>query len=175
MEPILTNIFVTVVVSIFTVIATFFVSNFLRERSAYAKLREKLETIAGKNSIIVYGGSDLVGDNLFKITDFGKNGITIENVFQKIFIPSSKVLQMEFILPVDDYAERKEAYEKEQVERVSKAMFDPLMTQIKETFEKELESPGGDLNNSIKSQVIVILKEEGILVPTYNRKLIGDD
>lgn len=168
------NILITITVSILTVIFTYFISNFLRERSEYAKLRQKLETIAGKNSKIVYEGSS-VGEKLYKISDFGKHGITIKNSMQQIFIPASKVLQMEFVLPVEDYNDRKDAYEKEQLEKVSKAMFDPMLNQLKESLEKDLEAPDGELKSSIKSQVIIILKEEGILIPNSSGKVIEHD
>jgi hypothetical protein len=158
-----------------TVISTFYIRGLLQERSEYGKLREKLESIAGKNAMIVYEGVSSVGDTLYKITDFGKNGITIENSFHKVFIPAGKVLQMEIVLPVDDYKERKDAFEKQQIEKVSKALFEPLMEQMKENFEKELERPDGELSGPLRSSVIVLLEEKGLLVPNDTVEAIEHD
>ncbi|WP_045857973.1 hypothetical protein [Teredinibacter purpureus] len=164
------EIVVPVISSVVTVIFVFYIKGFLSDRSAYSKLRKKLENVAGKNATIVYAGAGDIGGTLYKIIEIGKEGITIENPVHKIFLPVSQVLRLPMVLPVDDYKTIKEDYEKEQLEKVSGALFDPLFEKLEESFEQNVTQPGSEIGASIEVKVINILEEKGLLIAAPSEK-----
>lgn len=165
-----TDVVVPVIASIITVILAFFVQGFLSDRSSYQKLRAKLDSIAGKNATIVYTGAGNVGGTLYKIVEIGKEGIFIENPVHRIFLPISQVLQLPIILPVDDYKSLKEAHEKEEIERASNALFEPLFEKIEASIESNVAQPNSEISNSIEAKVIQILDEKGLLLEAPSKK-----
>lgn len=159
----LSNISVAVITSIITVLAAFYLRNHLQEQLDYRKLKNKLESIAGKNAKIVYTGAGSTGGILYKIVEVSKYGLTIKNIAHEVFIPITKVLKMDFILPAENYEELKDESEKKDIEKFSSAMFEPLFEKMAESIEGELTKNNGELSNSLEARVIYILEEKGIL------------
>jgi predicted transcriptional regulator YheO len=129
----------------------------------FKKLKAKLESIAGKNAKIVYSGAGNTGGILYKIIEVNKSGLTIMNTAHEVFIPITKVLNMDFILPAENYEELKDESEKKDIERFSSALFEPLFEKMTESLESELAKNSGDLSNSLEARVIYILEEKGVL------------
>lgn len=159
----LTSIAVTVVTSAVTVVIAFYVKDFLSDRAAYSKLRKKLENVAGKQATIVYAGAGDMGGILYKITDISKEGIVIENTVHKIFLPIAQVLRLPIILPVDDYKTMREKYEKESIEKMSGALFEPILNKLEESLEQNITQPDSDISASIEHKVISVLEVKGLL------------
>ena len=74
------------------------------------------------------------------------------------------------VLPVDNYQAIKEDYEKEQLEKVSGALFDPLFEKLEESFEQNVTQPGSEIGASIEVKVINILEEKGLLIAAPSEK-----
>ena len=159
----ISTIIVAVITSVITVFLAFYLRNHLQEKFDYRKLKAKLESIAGKNAKIVYSGAGNTGGILYKIIEVNKSGLTIKNKAHEVFIPITKVLKMDFILPAENYEKLKDESEAKEIEKFSSAMFDPLFKKMAESIEDELTKNSGDLSNSLEARVICILEEKGIL------------
>lgn len=159
----LSTITLTIITSILTVFIAFYLRQHLQEHLDFKKLKVKLESIAGKNAKIVYAGAGGTGGTLYKIIEVSKAGLTIKNTAHEVFIPITKVLNMDFILPAENYEELKEESDKKEIEKFSSYMFEPLFEKMSESIESELTNNSGDLSNSLEARVIYILEEKGVL------------
>lgn len=141
-----------------TVIATgitFYIKDYLKERTKFRKFKEKLSQIAGKNAEVLIPIFGLV-----KIIEINKQGIIVENQLCKTFIPMEKVMQTEVSLPVKNYDElRKELAVKTMKESLD-LMLPPLMDKMKEVFVKEFLDNKSELNAVVALQVKSALQDE---------------
>ncbi|MEO1891841.1 MAG: hypothetical protein ABGX84_03440 [Alcanivorax sp.] len=153
-------IFATVV----SVAITFYLKDFLQNKSEYKKLKKKLEAVAGRNAYIVYTGAGSgVGSNLYKITDIDEGGVTLKNSVQTIFIPPQLLLYSAMIVPEENYEELKKEYQAKEIEVVSEAMFQPLFDKMRESLESDIADDDGELSSRIEVRVIQILEAKGVL------------
>jgi hypothetical protein len=142
-----------------TVIATgitFYVKDYLKERTKFRKFKEKFEQIAGKNAqvMIPYVGQ-------VKIVDINRQGIVVESQLCKTFIPIDRVFQTEISLPVENY----DALSKELIVKSTKESFNlifPLiMDAMKEMVVKEFVDSDSQLNAVMVLQLKTQLKNLG--------------
>jgi hypothetical protein len=97
------GVLVGVVTAVIASAITFYIKDYLEERAKFAKFREKLDKIAGKNAPVIIPNIGLV-----KIVEISKQGLTVRSELCDTFIPMEKVLQTEIALPVEKRA-RQEA------------------------------------------------------------------
>ena len=147
-----------------SVAITFYLKDFLQNKSEYKKLKKKLEAVAGRNAYIVYTGAGSgVGSNLYKITDIDEGGVTLKNSVQTIFIPPQLLLYSAMIVPEENYEELKKEYQAKEIEVVSEAMFQPLFDKMRESLESDIADDDGELSSRIEVRVIQILEAKGVL------------
>ena len=92
------EILATIATIVVTVAVTFYIKDYLQKRTEYAKLRKKLQKIAGKEAEILYAVSEF-GSNAFQtytITEIDEHGVTIQNALQTIFIPAAKLFSLTY-------------------------------------------------------------------------------
>ena len=146
---------------------TFYLKDYFQKRSDYGKLKKKLEQIAGKGAMVIYSpGTGMgMGPQPFKIVDFDREGVTIRNEVQTVFLPASKLIQSEMIIPGDNYEEAKFAKLKKEMEDMMDAMvpalFQKMMPAIKEALQKEMANEQGDFSAIIGIRVQKALQDEG--------------
>lgn len=158
------KILFVVVTTVVSVAITFYLKDFLQKKSEYKKLKEKLETVAGRNAYIVYtGAGSSVGSNLYKITDIDEGGVTLKNSLQTIFIPPQLLLNSAMIVPDDNYEELKKEYQAKEIEMVAESMFQPLLDKMIEGIEADLSEDDGELSSRIEVRVIQVLEAKGII------------
>jgi len=161
-----------------SVAVTFCIKDYLQKRADYAKLRKKLERIAGKNATVIYhperGGTSVLGTGLCKIVEIDEHGITLKNELQTVFVPIGKLLQAEIILPCENYEEARLAQLKKDMddfaEALVPALIDKILPSMVEAMEEELV---GDTELSIVLGVKMrhLLEDEGYEI----RKLPSPD
>jgi len=171
MEIDLFRVLIFIATTAATVAITFYLKDYLQSKKEYSKLRKKLEKVAGKNATVLFGG---VGfgpstSQLYKIIDIDSHGITLQNELHTIFVPGKKLLQLEMIVPCDDYEKKKlEKVKKDMVEFMDAllpAMFDklfPVMEEaMKEHFMEDFSSDKGEFSAIIGVKIQKVLSEEG--------------
>ena len=162
-----------------SVAVTFYIKDYLQKRADYAKLRKKLEKIAGKNATVIYfperGGMSSIGAGLYRIIEIDEHGITLRNELQTVFVPVAKLLQAEIILPCDDYEEARLARLKKDMEDLADAMvpamIDRMLPAFVEAVEKEMAADDTEISMIIGLKIKRLLEDEGYEI----RKLPSPD
>ena len=170
----------TLVISIIAFVVsaglTFYLKDYIQRRSDYEKLKKKLEQIAGKGATVIYspGTGVGMGPQPFKIVDFDRQGVTLQNEVQTIFVPSSKLIQSEIIIPSERYEEAKFARVKKEMEDVMDAMFpgmiQKMLPAIKEWLQEEIVKEKGDFSAVIAVRVQKALKDKGFEIKEITGK-----
>ena len=158
------TVVISILASVVLSMLTFYLKDYLQRRSDYGKLKKKLEQIAGKGAMVVYSvGSGMgMGSQLYKIEDFDREGVTLKNDVQRIFVPASKIVQSEWIIPGEDYEKAKLAKGKQEIENMMDAVFPAMFQKMKEVIGQEILTEGGDLNAVIGVTVRKSLHEQGL-------------
>lgn len=158
------TVVISILASVILSMLTFYLKDHLQRRSDYGKLKKKLEQKAGKGAMVVYSvGSGLgMGSQLYKIEDFDREGVTLRNDVQSIFVPASKLVESEMIIPGENYKEAKLAKGKQEMEDIMDAVFPAMFQKMKEGIEEAMLSEGGDLSAVIGVKVRKALQEEGL-------------
>jgi len=170
------TLIISIIVFVVSAGLTFYLKDYIQRRSDYGKLKKKLEQIAGKGAMVIYspGTGVGMGSQPFKIVDFDREGVTLRNEVQTIFVPASKLIQSEMIIPSDNYEEAKLVKVKKEMEDVMEAMF-PAMFQkmlpaIKEWFQEEMVNEKGDFSAIIGIRVQKALQEGGLEIKQVKDK-----
>lgn len=158
------SVLASVVASVTVTGLTFYLKEYLQGRSDYGKVKQKLAEIAGKGAKVVYSvGSGLgMGAQVYRIEDFDREGVTLRNEVQTVFVPASKLVQSDWIIPSEKYEEAKLAIGKQDVSNMLDAMFPAMLERMKQGIEEAMLSEGGDLSAVIGVKVRKALKEEGL-------------
>jgi len=155
---------------------TFYLKDYIQRRSDYGKLKKKLEQIAGKGATVIYSpGTGLgMGPQPFKIVDFDREGVTLKNEVQTIFVPASKLIQLEMIIPSENYEEAKFNRVKQEMESMMDAMFPAMVNKmipaVKEAIQKEMLDEKGDFSAVIGIRMQKVLEEEGLEIKQIKDK-----
>ena len=169
----------SILVAAVSVAVTFYIKDHLQKRADYARLRKKLEKIAGKNATVVYfperGGMSSISAGLYRIIEIDEHGIALRNELQTVFVPVAKLLQTEIILPCDDYEEVRLARLKKDMEDLADAMVPAMINKMLPAFieavEKEMAVADTELSMIMGVKIQHLLKDEGYEV----RKLPSPD
>lgn len=146
---------------------TFYLKDYIQRRSNYGKVKKKLEQIAGKGAMVIYspGTGVGMGPQPFKIAEFDREGVTLRNEIQSIFVPASKLIQSEWIVPSEKYEEAKLARVKQEMEGMMDAMFPAMfkkmMPAMKQALQEEMIDEKGGFAAVIGIRVQKALQEEG--------------
>jgi hypothetical protein len=125
---------ITIVVGAISVAISFYLKDFMLQKQQYKKLRAKLEKIAGKNARVIYGK-----DETLKITEIDESGVTLENDFKTIFVPTAMLLQTEMILPSDKYDMLIKEKENEKEKRQAQLFLEEMKTGMPTIFNDSLQ------------------------------------
>src|SRR5688572_3371258 len=104
------EIIVSIIVGVVSVTLAFYIKDFLIQKNEFRRLRQKLEKVAGKNARVIYN------DEIYKVTYVDESGIILNGELNTVFIPTSKLLQTETILPSDRFDEEKKAKQRREEE-----------------------------------------------------------
>ncbi|GLS26418.1 hypothetical protein [Marinibactrum halimedae] len=129
-----------------TAAASFYVKDYVQQKREFSKLKNKLNSIAGKNSTILYEVGHLPpplgGLQIFKIDDVSEFGITITSKLQTVFVPAKKLLETDVILPVPEYETKKQellvAQMKQQMAAMVPVMMEELFPPMLDAMKKEM-------------------------------------
>ena len=161
------TLIISIVVFVVSAGLTFYLKDYIQRRSDYGKLKKKLEQIAGKGAMVIYspGTGVGMGPQLFKLVDFDREGVTLRNEVQSIFVPTSKLIQSEIVIPSEDYEKAKLARVKQEMEGLMDAMFPAMfakmMTAMKKAIQEEMIEEKGEFAAIIGIRVQKALQEEG--------------
>lgn len=145
-----------------TVIATgftFYIKDYLKERTKFRKFKEKFEQIAGKNAQVII---PCVGQ--VKIVDINKQGIMVESQLCKTFIPIDKVFQTEISLPVENYKKLSKELMAKNMKESLDIIFPLIMDATKEMIVKEFLDDDSKISGVLAFQVKTQLKEQGYTI-----------
>jgi hypothetical protein len=161
----LPTVAVSVVTSAFGVGVAFYIKDYLERRSAFRRLRDRLERIAGKNATVIYENpqaSQIAPKAmLYRIKEFDADGVTLENDLHTVFVPIQGVLEEDLILPSANYEEKLHALEKEEMKRFFDNVFPDMIKKILDTVKNEITSQGTEIHAVIGVQVERALEEKG--------------
>lgn len=175
----LSTLVVSIVVFVVSAGLTFYLKDYIQRRSDYGKLKKKLEQIAGKGAMVVYSpGAGLgMGPQLFKIVDFGREGVTLQNEVQSIFVPASKLIQSEMIVPSDRYEEARMNRFRQDMDNMMDAMVPAIAKKVlptlKEAIQQEMADEKGDFTAVVGIQVQKALESEGLQIKRVKEKNEG--
>jgi hypothetical protein len=170
------TVVISILASVILSMLTFYLKDYLQRRSDYQKLKKKLEQVAGKGAMVVYSiGSGIgMGAQLYKIEGFDREGVTLRNEAQTIFVPASKIVQSEWIIPGTDYEKAKAAMLKKEAEGMMDAIFptmiQKMMPAIKEWLEDEIVNQSGEINAVIGIRIQKALQDEGLEIKQIKGK-----
>lgn len=173
------SISLTIITGAISVAVAFYIKEYLQKRSEFKKFRIKIEKIAGKNAVILYSGTG-IGQQVFKIADIDEHGVVLKDELQTIYVPVSKLITSDVVLPVDNYEEAKiqkvakdmQRFSKEIMPMMFQEMFPPLMKAMKDVMAEEFMADEGDFNAVIGIKVRKVLSDEGFEIKkTGNKKL----
>jgi hypothetical protein len=153
------GVLVGVVTAVIASAITFYVKSYLEERAKFAKFKEKLDGIAGKNAPVIIPNIGVV-----KIVEISKQGLTVRSELCDTFIPMEKVLQTEIALPAENYDKILKETMRKNVEQSLDVMFPPLMEKLKEVFVQEFLKDDTEMSAILAFKVKGELKEEGYQV-----------
>jgi hypothetical protein len=159
---------ISIAVGGISVAIAFYIKEFLQKRSDFNKFRKKIERIAGKNATILYSGTG-IGQQMFKIIDIDEHGLVLKDELQTIYVPVSKLINSDVILPVDNYDTAQLEKLKRDMQRFSKAlmpamfeeMFPAMIDGFKKLFQDELLDDKSDFSMIIGMKITNLLSEEG--------------
>ncbi len=164
MEFTFIKILLVIVTTVISVAVTFYLKDYLQGKKEFKKLKNKLETVAGRNAYIVYTGAGSgVGSNLYKIVGIDEGGVTLKNSIQTIFIPPKLLLNSAMIVPDENYEKLKDDYRAKEIESVVEAIYQPLMAKMFEGIESDLKDDDGELSSKIELRVVQVLEAKGVL------------
>jgi len=155
-DDIVIGVLIGVVTAVIATAVTFYIKDYLEERSKFGKFKEKLERIAGKNATVIIPNIGQV-----KIIDITKQGLTVRSELCDTFIPMEKVLQTEIALPVENYDRLLKETMRKNVEQSLDVVFPPLMEKLKEVFVQEFLKDNTEMSAILAFKVKAELKEEG--------------
>lgn len=158
------KILFAVITTVTSVAITFYLKDYLQGKKEYKKLKEKLESVAGRNAYIVYtGAGSNAGSNLYKITDIDEGGITLKNSLQTIFLPPKLLLNSAMIVPDENYEQLKKEHQAKEVEDIASAMFQPMFDKMVQGIEADITGDDGELSSRIELRVVQVLEAKGVL------------
>lgn len=170
MEISFVQILVTIVVGAISVALTFYIKEYLQKRREYKVFKDKINSIAGKNSTVLYCPEGGKSADLFKIIDIGSRGITFQNELQTIYVPVSKIIKSEMILPCDNYNKARIEKLKREIEEnfdilfpaLFEKIFPPMIDGFKKYFiEEMMEEDETEISGAILFKFQKFLKDEG--------------
>lgn len=146
---------------------TFFITEYLEDRSKFKRFKTKLDTVAGVGSKLFWqGGPPGAGmhstTGIYKVVEITREGLVLENELHKIFVPIEKVLETEIVRPSEDYERVHREQMKKDFTQVVDTMMDPMFAKLKEILVKELLTPDTELNAVVGVQVLGQLKDAGV-------------
>jgi len=153
------GVLVGVVTAVIASAITFYVKSYLEKKTKFAKFKEKLDGIAGKNAPVIIPNIGMV-----KIVEINKQGLTVRSELCDTFIPMEKVLQTEIALPAENYDKILKETMRKNVEQSLDVMFPPLMEKLKEVFVQEFLKDDTEMSAILAFKVRGELKEEGYQV-----------
>lgn len=160
-----------------SVATAFYIKDFLERRAEYRKLRRKLEGIAGKNAEVIYihpSQSGIVGPLLYKIKEINESGVTLENELHSIFVPTSKLLQSEMILPSDHYDTARKKAMKRYFDEVMDAMVEPLIEKLIPVLRDTIVDEMGEVDTEVSAVIGIkirnVLEESGFEIKRIESK-----
>lgn len=171
------QILITIVVGAISVALTFYIKEYLQKNKEYKSFKEKIDKVAGKNSTVLYAPDGINSYDLFKVINISKSGLTLKNELQTIYVPASKLLKSDMILPCDNYKQaRLEKLKREMEENFTvlfpamfEKMFPPMMNAIKENFIDEMMAEEGEMEGAIFIKFQKFLTNEGYEVKKIDK------
>lgn len=163
----ITPIIITIFTGAMSVALAFYIKEYLQKRSNFSNLRKKLDQIAGKNAFVIYnpGHGIGMGPQLYKIIAIDQHGVTLKNEIHTIYVPASKLIDSDIVLPSDDYDNARLAKMKKDFEEIADSIVPPMMEKMipvmRNVFIEEFMEEGGEFSAVIGIKIQRALESEG--------------
>jgi hypothetical protein len=144
---------------------TFYLKDYLKERSKFKKFEKKLKQIAGKEAEVIVSNLGIV-----KIIDINNQGMTVKSELCTTFLPMERVLLSDIAIPVENYEMLRKELMRKSVEESLDVVFPPLMEKLKEVVIKEFLKTDSELSAVFAIKVRGEMKEEGIPVKKLSKE-----
>lgn len=164
-NEVMIGVVIGVSTSIIATSITFYLKDYLKERSKFKKFEKKLKQIAGKEAEVIVSNLGIV-----KIIDINNQGMTVKSELCTTFLPMERVLLSDIAIPVENYEMLRKELMRKSVEESLDVVFPPLMEKLKEVMIKEFLKTDSELSAVFAIKVRGEMKEEGIPVENLSKE-----